>query len=416
MNLRERLKLNGLTGGASLLFAAQAFGLICALGTTVLWTRFMPVDLFGEFRVVMGAVGFVSAFCLMGTSQAALMSAARDADGNLLPLVRAKVIANSLASIVLCCAALYHVWGPPKSVSLALGLFTVAVLFPLYNVSDVWMSWINGKSRLVDLALSRSVASAIGVVAIALAVVLSAQQLWLVCLLFVGLTAVQSIWGLAHALRLRANDRADTTIPAFGVHSSIAMAFTGLLSLDVVALNHLYSARDVAIYAVALQFPEMLKRLFSALNAAVSPKIYAAPDFESLWSQIRGAFLVITAGCIAIGVAGFLVLPPLTILLFSEHYAAAAEYGRWLWLVVACVGSTTLLAPALLATQKPFFVYAPYVGYPLVQAILFAVMVSGGIGGLTLARIVGVVVLGLFYIVAFIYCMRARDINLAGAR
>lgn len=416
MSLIGRLKGSRLAGNAGWLAAAQVVGLLCALGTTVLWTRFLPIELFGEFRTLLGIVGFVSAFCLMGTGQAALMSASRNADGNFLPLLRSKIIANSLASLALCGAALYHFWTASGSASMGMGLLAAAALFPIYNTSDIWMPWINGKSRFVELALSRSLTSALGIAAIAVVAFTSVTHLWIVALVYFGLAAAQSVWGLVRTSRQRTNNTQDKSIPVFGLHSSIAMAFSGLLSLDVVILNHLYSAQDVAIYAVALQFPELLKRLFSVLDSTIAPKIYAASDFKAMWSEIRDSLLIITLGCIAVGVVGFLLLPPLTVFLFSERYAAAAEFGRWLWLAVACCGSTTLLAPALLATQKPFFVYAPYIGYPVFQAALFAALVSDGVGGLTIARIIGVVALALFYVAGFIYCLRAPGLKLLRAR
>ncbi|MDO8877132.1 MAG: hypothetical protein Q8M24_08925 [Pseudolabrys sp.] len=375
----------------------------------------MSIELFGEFRTLTGIVGFVSAFALMGTGQAVLMSASKNADGNYSALLRSKLKANCWASLVLSGAALYHLWSPSGSAAIGLGLLAVAAIFPIYNTSDFWMAWLNGKSRFLELALGRSLISALGIAAVAAVALTSVTQLWVVCLVYFGFAAAQSGWALLRTSRQRANDTKDVSIPAFGVHSSIAMAFSGLLSLDVVVLNHLFSAQDVAIYAVALQFPELLKRLFSVMDSIISPKIYAAVDFKSIWPEIKGAFLTVTVGCVAIGIVGFFLLPPLTVLLFSERYADAAEFGRWLWLAVACCGSTTLLAPALLSTQKPFFVYAPYIGYPLFQAVLFASLVSNGIGGLTLARIVGVLVLSAFYVGGFVYCLRGSGVKVVRA-
>lgn len=407
MSLVGRLNMGSLIGGASWLAAAQAFSMACGLAATTVWARLMPPELFGEFRVLMGIIVFVAAFCLMGTGQASMMSAAGNVDGNFLSLLRLKLAANAIGSLALVAAAGYYAWAPASSPSIAFALLAAAFLFPIYNTSDIWTAWINGKGLFRELALSQALTAALAVGAVLVVAISNITQPWIVALIYLGAASLQTLAMLLSAFRRLSNDVTDPSIIAFGHHTSLAMTFSGLVALDVVILSHVYTPHDVAIYVVALQFPELLKRMFSVLGSMLAPRIYAARNFRSMWRDIRAYLLIITAGCIAVGVIGFFLLPPLTVWLFSERYAEAAEYGRWLWLTVACCGSTTLLGPALLATKKPFFVYTLNVGYSLWLAMLFVLFVGGGVAGLTLARIVAVLALSIFYVTGFVYCLRA---------
>lgn len=409
MSAAGRLTLGRILGAAGWLVAGQAFGSVCALATTVVWARLMPAETFGEFKVLMGIIGFVSAFCLLGAGQASIMSAAKYADGNFLLILRSKIMTNLIASLALAACAAYYAWSQSSSLNVALALLAAAFLFPIYNTTDVWMAWINGKGRIRELALSRAIVAALGAGAIFVAAIMGVGQLWIIVLVYLGALATQSAVRVMRVLARLSNDVVDPSIITFSHHSSFAMAFTSLLSLDVVILNHVYSPQDVAIYVVALQFPDLLKRMYSVLDAILAPRIYSARGFAAMWKDIRVYFLTITAGCIAVGAVGFYLLPPLTILLFSSRYAQAAEYGRWLWLAVACCGATTLLGSAVLATKKPFFVYAPNIGYPICLAALFLLLVGDGVAGLTWARVIAVVALAAFNVAGFIYCLRASQ-------
>lgn len=399
---------------AGVLTVAQALSMVIGLGSTIIWTRMMPVELFGQFRVVLAVLGFVAAFCLLGQGQAAMMSAARNIDGNLHRLVRTKVAFNGLGSLALLGIAGYYAWEGGSSRGLAFALVAAAVIFPIYNLSDVWTSWVNGKGEFGRLALSRVAPAVVGAVTVLAAAYFGVTQLWAVLLAFVGGSAAFTAIMLSFSYKATANTDTDTSLIALGHHSSVAMAFSGILALDVVALNHFYSAQDVAIYAIAQQFPDLLKPLFSALGAVLVPRIYAATSFGSIWREIRVPFLFIISAGVTMGVVGFFILEPVTVLLFSARYASAAEFGRWLWFTMACLGGVPLLLPALLATKKRVFIYIPYSVYPILLAALYALFVSQGIQGLITAKIIAFSALCAFYVGGFLYCLRSSDTAVVG--
>jgi O-antigen/teichoic acid export membrane protein len=406
MSLLSRLNLRSVLGGAGWLAFAQAFTMACGLAATAVWARFMPVEVFGEFRVLIAFTSLAAAFCLVGTGQAAMMSAAKNIDGNLRPLLRSRILANVAASLGLLAAASYYALAPAGSWPIAAGLVAAAVLFPIYNVSDIWVSWVNGKSRFRELAIERSVAGAAGVIAIVIATLSGVTQLWIVAVLYLGLAALVNLGVLKRIFARQSNDETDDSIVKYGHHSSVAMGLSGLLAVDVIILNHVYTPQAVAIYVIALQFPNQLKAGFSVFGQALAPAIYGTDNTRAAWQAMRHRFWLLTLVAVFVGIVGYLLLPVIVTLLFGERYGEAAEYGRWLWLTTAVFGSTSYLGQALLVTKHPAYLYIPNIGYPLVLLTLYIVLVPYGVSGLILARIVAVIAMAAYFVIGFLYSLQ----------
>lgn len=402
-------RLRRLFAGAGWLAVAQLFTMVCGLAATAVWARFMSVEVFGEFRVLIAFTSLVAAFCLVGTGQAAMMSAAKNIDGNFKPLLRSRILANAAAGLVLLAAAAYYALSPTGSSSIAAGLVAAAVLFPIYNVTDVWVSWVNGKSWFRELAIERSLIATAGVVAIGIAALVGVGQLWIIAILSLGLTGIVNLGVVLRIFARQLNDAVDKSIVTYGHHSSVAMGLSGLLAVDVIILNHVYAPSAVAIYVVALQFPNQLKTAFSVFGQSLAPAIYETDSTLAAWNAMRPRFWLLTLGATAVGIIGYFLLPFFVTLLFSDRYSEAAEYGRWLWLTTAVLGSTSYLGQALLVTKHPAYLYIPNVGYPVILLTLYVLLVPYGISGLIVARIVAVVGMAAYFVAAFVYSLqRAR--------
>jgi O-antigen/teichoic acid export membrane protein len=407
MKLISLRQIAAFVEGTGWLAVAQAFAIVCGLLTTVIWARAMPSELFGEYRVLMGIVTFVSTLCLLGSGQSALMSAARGLGGNFQRIFRWKIFANTLASIGLASAAYYYSY--IGSFPLALGLVAAAVFFPLYNLYDVWTSWFNGENRLRLLALSQCLFAGSSMVVIVIAAIIRIEILWLIVAIHFSLVSALSVLAIISIGRRIDRSSDDPAVINLGHHSSLALGVGGIVALDVVILNHAYSAEDVATYFIALQFPQMLSRVLAVFSLKLSSRMYADRSFHDVWQSVRSDFWISTLACIALGFVGIFLLPPLTIMLFGERYAEAAQFGQWLWFSMAILGAPTLLSSLLIATKNPIFIYIPQIGYPLLLCALFFLFLGDGVAGLTVARILSVLALAIFYVASFLVLYRMSN-------
>lgn len=375
--------------------------LVCGIATTVIWTRMMPAETFGQFKVVMAVIGVVSGFCLLGSGQATVMSASKGADGNLVLLLREKLLANIGGGVVILGAAAYYAGAQDGSGSIGLGLLVAAMLFPLYNTSDIWIHWLMGKSEFRILATGRSITSLLTLSTVLSVGLIGGVDLWIVILIFISVLSIQNVLILREALKHRSGKEEDTKLRSYGRRASIALSISSLLALDVVMLDHYFKPSDVAIYVVALLFPDQIKAIFSIVTQTISPRMFRETNLPELWANFCREFWVLTLGFSLIGVIGFILLPVVTTLLFSDKYASAAEYGKWLWLTFGLVGSTSFLGIALTARHSMIPVYASSVIYPIGLGALYFYWVEEGIKGMIAARVLAACGLAAIYVGAF---------------
>ena len=367
----------------------------------------MPIETFGQFKVVMGVLSFAGAFSLIGLGQVGLMSASSHADGNLVPLIRSKLLGNLGGASLILCAGAYYYWLREDSVTLAAGLLAAALLFPLYNITDVWAGWLNGKGQFVSLAAGRLLASGLALLTVLLMVLFHIWSVWLAIVILLALFSVQNAIMLCKALTLRANKDANDELMRFGRHATFALMFSSMLALDVVFLEHFHAAEEVALYAVALTLPGLLKTFFGIIGQVVAPKIYAIDSPRELWPSFKKKFFWLTLVFVVLGLIGFFLIPRMIPIIFSEQYAAAGDYARWLWLVISCVGSFTYLGSALLATKRAIYVYVPNIGHPIILFFLYFLFVDFGAGGMVYAKCVSTLLIAGYYGISFyIYMLR----------
>lgn len=390
-----------LSRGVGPLAIVHIVSLGSGIAATVVWTRMMPQETFGQFKVVMAVLGAISAFCLLGASQAAVMSASKGADGNLMPLLRGKLLANVGGAIAILGGAAYYAWVRDGSGPVVIGLLAAALFFPLYNTSDIWIAWLNGKSEFRALASGRIVTSLLTLASILSLGLIGDVYLWVVVLAYVAVLSTQNALMLRQVLKHRSTSVEDERVMRLGRHATVAMLFSAMLALDVVILDHYYSPGDVAIYAVALLFPDQIKAIFSIFNQTISPRMYRCDSLKELWADFRGEFLILTLGFAFVAVVGFFLLPVVTPWLFSEKYAAAAEYGKWLWLTIGLLGSTSFLGIALTARHSLITIYASGVAYPLCLGALYFYWVEEGIKGMVTARVAATCGMAALYVGAF---------------
>lgn len=366
----------------------------------------MPAEIFGQFKVVMAVIGVVSGFCLLGTGQAAVMSASKKIDGNLVLLLRTKLLANIGGGVVILGAAAYYAWVRDESGPVALGLLVAAMLFPLYNTSDIWIHWLMGKSEFRILATGRSMTSLLTLSTVLTVALIGGVDLWIVMLVFISTLSVQNALMLRKALKHRSGKEVDAASINYGRRTSMALSISSLLALDVVILDHYHKPSDVAIYVVAMLFPDQIKAIFSIVTQTISPRMFRETNLPELWSSFRREFFALTLGFSLIGVVGFFLLPVVTTLLFSEQYAAAAEYGKWLWLTFGIVGSTGFLGIALTGRHSLIPIYASSVIYPICLFGLYFYWIEEGIKGMIAARALAACGLAAIYLSAFAWYLR----------
>lgn len=380
--------------------------LICflfSLLANVLWVRWLTQETFGNLKLILSLCGVASSLCFMGAAQASLMSAAQKFGGNFLNLTKKKVTANFAGSCFLILASGYYAWKESNNLSLALSLLICALFFPGFNLTDIWLSWYNGASEFLKLSYSKVLSAFLPILTVCTLILLNIKNLSFAVLIYVLLVFFFNIYILKKIKKQIKHFIKNNSIIQFGRKTNIPLLFGSLLGLDLVILNHSFSAKEVSIYAVALVLPESLKMAFSIFAQLFSPIINSIKNLDEFFKKLKAKLLLTIIGFILIGILGFFMLPYIYVTIFGQLFSDSGILAKWLWLVYALFGSTTYLGLALIAQQNLIVVYSAFAGYPLLQMGLFILFSRNGASGMILAKIIGIVSLSLFYVLAFLF-------------
>ena len=240
-----------ISASAFFLGASQLLSILICLVTTVIWTRTVNPEIFGQYKVILSIISFVGTFTFLGAGQSALMSASSGADGNFPILAKKKLLFNLFGSFVLILFAVYFSFVSPKP-SISISLIIGSLIYPIYNLSDIWYSWLNGKKRFKSLASQRFLTAFIALLSSVLFCFTDKTSVIISIVIYMVLISIQNIFVFSDCHRTTINSIVDKASLRFGSKASFAFLFNSLLSLDYVLFNRIFPVDQVALYAVVL--------------------------------------------------------------------------------------------------------------------------------------------------------------------
>jgi O-antigen/teichoic acid export membrane protein len=394
--LDKRHKLLTLTN----LSVAQVATVLLSLVSSSLWARNVPSEVYGHYQVILSLLALVSSFCLPGLAQSLTISAAKHYDGNLSRILKLRLGATFLGSLALVGVGIFYSASQPE---LASAIFVVALLFSLYDLQGVWGAWLSGRGELNRRAAFTVISSVLHVVALAVLVFSNRTTLNQLLTLIFGVRAFFSLGIVISILRSRTNKLEHSEPIEYGFHTTAATLLSGLITTDKLIIYGHLTSTAVAVYSIALIFPTQIKYLYAIFNQMITPNVYKAASVADAWKYLKGKLAILVPLFILVGLVGFIGIPIFVPLLFSERYAAAVPYGKWLWLSLAITGPATYLGDVLRAQMRVAFVYSVSLAHPVLSVILYLILIRYGITGVVLSKIIMNWVGAIFRVLSFLY-------------
>jgi len=386
--------------------ASRSTAAIVGFVGTVVWTRAFGKDVYGNYQIIAAAIAIVTSLCLPGLDDAALISSAKNKDGNLTPIIRQRVVVSVVGALALAAFGLvrYYVTDLP----MALAFVIAAVTFVPIQLQTIWDNFANGKRKFRLLMVGEvavALASLVAVSGFAAIGWTDADNLPWVVLGTLGLTAITALV-LVGTLE-RTNQDRDPAIVRYGHHVTVASLFAWVLKSDRLIIGEVLSAADTATLAVALVLPNQVKIFFTAFEQVFLPKVTEAPSVAAAWDYIRPRMFRLWAAYTTLGVVGFLLLPVFIPLAFSQKYVDVIPYAKWLWLSLCLSSPFTFLASILNSQRDKRFLYIKNLSNPLIMLALFAILIPPyGILGAIVARIATHGFLVVLHVVYFAHALR----------
>ena len=373
------------------LFSVQVVTVLLSLGTSIIWTRYFTKEVYGQYQLVLSILTMVGVTALTGMGQALQISSAKQYDGNFIPICFRKALFSIIGSLILLGFANYY----REQIEIFYALCFLALVFPLVQFHTIFQSWFNGRKSFNLLIISQISFAIIPLFSLLLLIAVEMTDLFSI----VFTTSILKIllicgFGFFVFKGLKNSIKNSETI-SYGYHTTTAMLFGWMIATDKLFLENNGTMEDVAVYSVALLFPNQIKALYSVINQMIIPQITEASSIREAWTYLKPRYLKVILLFSSIGFVGFFAFPIVIPFLFSDKYVEAVPYAKWLWLVLAVTAPATYLGNILRAQKVTSFVYFFDLFNPVLLLTLFILLSSHGLGGLIIAK-------GAYYISACI--------------
>jgi len=386
---------------------AQLASMLLGIGTNSLWARGVSKEIFGQYQLILSFATMIGTLCLNGLSQSLTISSAKNCDGDLPKIISLKLGISLIGGIALASVGLYY---RSKNPLLAESIFLLSFFFPFLELAKVWLYWMQGKYKFSWVVTFQILYPAVFLLTLATCIYMRWTSLkQLVCLLqgSAALVTLASLFFLFSKMKHNNAHHPDTL--RYGLHITAASLLAWLVITDKFIINEHLSAAAVAIYSVALIFPEQVKMVYVVFGQSFDPFLASANSVHEAWAFLKPKLILVWALFILLGILGFIILPYFIPLIFSEKYAVAAPYGKWLWLVMSVTAPATYLGNLLRAQRKVKFVYGFEISNALMSALLYIVLVHYGLWGMVAAQALRNTFAAVFFVIIFVFYFKREQ-------
>ena len=375
-----------LTRGSFWSIAGQVSAALIALSLSVVIARYVPKDVYGQYKYVLAIVSVLSAFSLNGIGTAVLQSVARGFDGALADSFKANLRWSFAIFIgTLALGGYYLVAG---NFTLGLGILIGGTVTPFLGSFNLYAPFLSGKKDFARQAwyadFVTNIIPALALIAVAL---IAPQPLLLIAAYFVANLAATAFayWRTARKLHRAAEH--DPEMLHYGKHLSLIGILGGIAgNIDQLLLFHFTGATDLAIYNFATGIPDQMKGPLKSLDAMTQAR-FANREPADIHSSIRNKmfWLFITS---IIVIASYILLAPYLYRFLFPTYAVAIPYSQ----IYAVSLLSMIASPAasyLSAKKKIREQYVRSISISIFQIIIMAFgVIYWGLVGLIIARVI----------------------------
>ncbi|MDO8264900.1 MAG: oligosaccharide flippase family protein [Candidatus Parcubacteria bacterium] len=290
--------------GGFWLSLGQAMNMIILLVMSVIWARFVPKEVYGQYNYILSIAGLIAVFSLGGMEGALTPAVAKGFGKTIWPILKTKFLWSTLTVVSGCGLAIYY-WINGNTI-LAISFLIAGIFSPLINNFSIYLAYLSGERRF-DIQAKYSILRVILASAVSAGVIfLTKNVIFLIASYFIvnGFLHV-----LFYFLALRAvppKGGIDYKAINFGGH----LSFIGILGtfagyIDRILVFHYLGAVQLAIYSFATLLPEQINSFLKHFQVLAIPKL-AVRDEKEIKETIKkrtailALFLIVVIGIYAI--------------------------------------------------------------------------------------------------------------------
>lgn len=374
-----------LAKGGSWLTFGQITTSIASFVLSIAFANLVPQTVYGVYRYVTSLTATLTAFSLTGVGTAVTQSVARGFEN----VIRSAFWMNVrwsalLIGISLIGSIYYFLQG---NTTLSISLLFIGSFSPFLNSAHLATYYANGKKDFTRLSIYNIVKGVVPALALIATLFVTQNILVILFIYFFANTAV-ALLTYRDAIRFyKPNTTDDPDILDYSKKLSLlGMLSTLTAQADKILIFTSIGAAELAIYSIAMAFPEQIKSALRNLNFLMIPK-FAERAPEQIF-ELRGKIIKLSLLLVAITTL-YLVSAPLLYKLFFPAYAADAV--RLSQLFSLSILATVAMVPnsIMIARKRNKDLFVINTASSIIQLVFLAIGIYwGGIMGIAISKVV----------------------------
>lgn len=385
---------------SAVLIAGDVAGMALGFITSIVFGRYLPTSVFGQYSFVLAVMSAASVFMLPKMQTAITRCLAHGHFGIMWRAAGSVLRWSIIGSLFFLGFASYLIFfGQDPEIGKV--LLWVALLWPLYALSPLFNGYFQGLERFNIRALVYVLHMTVLNGLFVAAAFLGASSKVLVLIYLLSSIVVNGVVSAKVILKHRkAKDKVDKDI-AFGVKVSLLEVLPQAAHyLDKIILGLFLGFHEVAVFAFAMMIPESIKLLFKNVYNVLLPRYAKKSEKElkgSIWSQVG-----LTAAVTILGVGAYIALAPSLFGLLFPQYLESVPYSQVIALSLLFLPSKLLLT-ALEAHYKinalvVYNTFLPIQKFILMFLLIWLFGIWGAVWALVLNRLVELLIVPILFI------------------
>ncbi len=284
-----------LTKGGFWLFFGQALGVFVSLLLAIAFANLIEPEKYGNYKYVLSLAAIIGAFSLTGLSTAVVRAAARGDEGTLKYAYRLSLLWSVGMILISGIGSIYYFLN--ENYFLSFSLIVIGATSPVISASSLYRPFLSGKKLFKEMALYGVLQSTLPNIAVLLGILMRAELIYLVCLYFLT-NAITVFFLYQKTKNFVENEHIDTQKT---LHIGKHLTVMGIMSniggrLDSILIFQLLGGAELAIYSLAVTFPDLIRGSLKNITSLAIPKFAQKTKSEmkyAVWSKM-GIFLLVS--------------------------------------------------------------------------------------------------------------------------
>ena len=336
--------------GGLLGITQQLIGVSCGLTISYLFGHYVSKQVFGEYTLVLSVLGLFNFLGLPDIDIPLTRSITQGYEGSLGSTVKIKLKLAILGIPFLLGFSVYYFMTSKMQVAQA--VLVATLLFPFINTFTSYPAYLTGKRKFVILTLSSILASIFFLLIVAIGIFLIPTTLGLVTFYLIALIIPAYVTFQFCQKYLIKNHRSDPHLLSYGTFLTLLSVLPWISgNLGSVILGTHIGAETLAIYAVASRFLTAVQKNFIVFYKPMTAKVAAQNNREQRQTLNQHWLKMVLLGLILFALL-WLMIPFLITVFFTEKYASAIIYGKWLSLALIPLPLNWLVSDIIIYQKK----------------------------------------------------------------